>query len=276
MGRYSPGKSSIQIKDGCGTDKLACVDPGGNLMVNVQDQTTRSLDLHFGQLQNSTTLSVQADPDDLTLTLTDTTGFVDGRTVGIFSAADPDIADPDIFYLGIQIGAPVGNVITVDTPIDRTFTVTSPIVSVDVNMAVDGSATTQVFQVGPVGPGSETIIDITRIMGIITDGSAMDDGKFGGIDALDNGVVLRLSNGVMQNIWNVKTNGDIALLAFDAQYTDKSPAGENGFRFRNTYAGQSKHGVALRLAPGDTLEILIQDNLTGLTKFNMLAQGHFQ
>jgi hypothetical protein len=261
----------VFIKDGCGTEQLACVDEHGNLMVNVQDQTTRVLDLYFGQLQDLTTLSVQADIDDLTLTLTDTTGFVDGKTIGIFS-----IDDPDIFFLGVQIGAPVGNVITIDRPIDRTLTVNSPVVAVDINMAIDGSVTTQIFQIGPVGPGSEQILDITRILGIITDGVTMDDGKFGGIDALTNGVVLRLSNGVKQNIWNVKTNGDLALLAFDAQYTDKAPAGENGFRFRNTYAGQDKHGVALRLDPGDTLEVLIQDDLTDLTSFNMIAQGHFQ
>jgi len=263
--------SEISIKDGCGTEQLACVEANGGLAVNIQDQTTRALDLYFGNLTDSTTLSAQADPEDTTLTLTDTTGFEDGKTVGVFSAEDPDI-----FYLGVQIGAPVGQVITIDRPIDRTLTVASTVAAVDVNMAVDGSGgNTQIFQVGPVGPGSEQIIDITRIMGVITDGSSMDDGKFGGIDALENGIVFRLNNHVIQNIWGAKTNGDLALLSFDAQYTEKAPAGENGFRFRNTFAGQSKHGVALRLIPGDTLEILIQDDLTGLTNFNMMAQGHF-
>jgi hypothetical protein len=64
------------------------------------------------------------------------------------------------------------------------------------------------------------------------------------------------------------------LLCFDAQYTTRAPAGENGFRFRNSYAGQSKHGGVLRLAPSDTLDIILQDDITGLTDFQMMAQGH--
>jgi len=102
----------------------------------------------------------------------------------------------------------------------------------------------------------------------------MDDGKFGGGSALTNGIVLRANNGDMTNIWNVKSNGEIALLAFDAQYADKAPAGLNGFRFRNTYGGQSKHGVVIRLGFSEKLELLVQDDLTGLDGFTMMAQGH--
>jgi len=103
----------------------------------------------------------------------------------------------------------------------------------------------------------------------------MDDSKFGDIaGGLTNGVLLRQNNGEINNIWNVKTNGEFGLLAYDTAYTDKAPAGSEGFRFRNTYAGQSKHGVTLRLQPGETLEILIQDDLSGLEVFNVMAQGH--
>jgi hypothetical protein len=102
----------------------------------------------------------------------------------------------------------------------------------------------------------------------------MDDSLFGGITALTNGVVLRQNNGVMTNIWNVKSNGEFGLLCFDTFETSKAPAGSFGFRFRNTYAGQAKHGVTLRLEPGDTLEVLIQDDLTDLEDFAMMAQGH--
>jgi len=76
------------------------------------------------------------------------------------------------------------------------------------------------------------------------------------------------------NLWNVKSNGQIRLLCFDGNYSDKAPAGSYGFNFRNTYAGPSKHGVTIRLMDGETLEILIQDSLTGLESFKMMAQGH--
>ena len=33
--------------------------------------------------------------------------------------------------------------------------------------------------------------------------------------------------------------------------------------------------LVIELAPGDYLELLIQDDLTGLDSFSMMAQGHF-
>jgi len=62
------------------------------------------------------------------------------------------------------------------------------------------------------------------------------------------------------------------LICFDAGYADRAPAGDEGFRFRNTF---TKYGVFIELIAGDTLEILIQDDLTGQDSFRMMAQGHF-
>ena len=239
--------------------------------IRVLDQTSQSIDFFFGRLDTLTTLAAQADPEDKTLTLTSATGFVDGTRLGIFSADDPDV-----IYLGDQIGAPAGNVVAVDSPIDQTLPVTSAVAGVTTNMAVDGSSTTQVFQIGPVGAGSTSVVDITRIMGHLLDSTAMDDGKFGGISALTNGVVLRKNDGVMKNLWNVKTNADLELICFDFNYSDKAPGGQFGANFRNTFGGQGAHGVVLELLPGEYLEVLIQDDLTGLDEFRMMAQGHFK
>ena len=259
----------IMLKDGCGTEQLACVESNGGLAVNIQDQHTRAIDLKFIQgLATPTTLTVEAVEGDTTITVALTTGYVDGVSVGVFTAGGD-------FYFGQQVGAVAGNVVTLDTPIDITYPIGSTSLPASHHLNVSGTlATPEIFQVGPVGGGTGVDIDITRVMGNITDGLAMDDGKFGGINALTNGCVLRRNNGVITNIWNVKSNGEIGLLCFDGAYTEKAPAGENGYRFRNTYAGQSKHGVTIRLEPGDTLEVLIQDDLTGLTDFQMMAQGH--
>lgn len=247
------------------------VDGEGQLGINVHDQKTRSIDFFFGRLDNATTLSAQADPDDRTITLTSTTGFVDGTRVGIFSADDTDI-----YYLGNQVGAPAGSVITLDTPIDQEMQISSVVAGVTTNMAVDGSSTTQVFQIGPVGAGSTQVVDLTRIMGSMLDSTAMDSGKFGGITKLTNGIVLRHNNSVIHNIWNAKSNSDLELLCHNFQYADKAPGGQFGASFRSTYAGQGAHGVVLELQPGDFLEVLVQDDLTGLDEFYMMGQGHFK
>jgi|14BtaG_2_1085337.scaffolds.fasta_scaffold00580_8 hypothetical protein len=241
------------------------------LPTSVYGKTSRSIDFFFGRLDDATTLSAQADAEDMTLTLADTTGFVDGTVIGVFSATDPDV-----FYLGTQIGAPAGSVVTLDTPVDQALPSGSAVAGVTTNMAVDGSSTTQVFQIGPVAAASTQVVNILRIMGTMLDSTAMDDGKFGGISALTNGCVLRHNNDVIQNIWNVKTNADLALLCYDLRYADKAPGGQFGLNFRNTYGGQNTHGVVIALQPGDTLELLVQDDLTGLDQFKMMAQGHFK
>lgn len=42
----------------------------------------------------------------------------------------------------------------------------------------------------------------------------------------------------------------------------------------NTYGEQSKRGVVIRLGIGDELQIIVQDNLTGLIALLAIAQGH--
>lgn len=243
------------------------LESNGAIPVNIQDQHSLAIDLNFIQSQGATTLSLDISAEDNTITLTDATGFVDGNVIAIFSSAG-------IFYFGQQVGVAAGNVITLDTPVDQDFSSGDNVIRASRNMNVDGSGTTQIFQVGPVGSGTGIEIDITRILGYIQDNVAMSDDKFGGIAALTNGIVFRHNNTTINNLWNAKTNGELALLCFDFTYTDKSPANSYGARFRNSYAGQEKHGVTIRLAQGDILEILIQDDLTGLEVFNAMAQGH--
>jgi hypothetical protein len=270
--------SSVRFKITGGTGNLEYLmgetkDRGtiGKQAVNIRAKTTRPLDLFFGQLGNLTTTSVQAEIDDTTLTLTSTTGFVAGTRVGVFSATDADA-----FYLGTQIGAPSGNIITLDTPIDQVLAAGSAVAASSIDLAVDGSVTTQHFQIGPVGGESTQTVNITRILGHLLDSTAMDDSLFGGLPALTNGVVLRHNNHKIENIWNVKTNADLALICFDFRYSTRAPGGQFGCNFRNTYGGTSRHGVVIDLQPGDFLEILIQDDLTGLDEFQMMAQGYFK
>ena len=253
---------------GATSGQAARVEDNGGLAVNLQDQTTQALDLRFIQQLDVDSLANPTAVGDLDIDLTDATGFVDGNVVGFVNPNGN-------FCFPKQVGAAVGNTITIDTPIDRVYpTADTTIIRASDDLAVDGSGTTQIFQVGPIGVAAEIEVDITRIMGYIQTGFAMDDALFGNLAALTNGVVLRHNNNVINNIWNAKTNGELALICFDSEYTTKAPSGSFGFRFRNTYAGQSKHGVTIRLAAGEKLEILIQDNLSTLEAFSLMAQGH--
>jgi hypothetical protein len=229
------------------------------------------LDLFFLKSGTPTPLAVAASPGDTTLTLTSAAGFVDGTYVFMTSGG------LGYFYQGTQLGAPSGNIISLDTPIDNYYAQGVTVIPNAKNMNVDGTVTPQIFQVGPVGPGAGGDADITRVMGYLQGAGSMDDSLFGDQPALDKGIVLRRKyNGEYQNFWNAKTNGELSLIcASDFYYASKAPAGSNGARFRATWAGPEKHGVVVRLLPFESIELVIQDDLTGLEVFNMMSQGHF-
>jgi len=253
--------------EGDGVTIIGPLESNGAIPINIQDQHTRALDLPFIKaIAPPTTLWVEAVIGSYTINVTSTTGFVDDSVIFI--------ASEEHFYIGKQIGAVSGNIVTVDTPVDFNYPLGSVVFAANYHMNVDGSVTPQIFQIGSTSEAAVLELDITRVMGYFQDNVAMDDSNFGGLSGLTNGIVLRRNDGVMTNLWNAKTNGEISLMTFDFTYTDKAPAGSYGARFRNTYAGPSKHGVTIRLQPGDTLEIIIQDDLTGLEDFIMMAQGH--
>lgn len=240
--------------------------------VNLQDQTSRAVILYFNKITNSTTLGVTGVENAYTITVSDTAGFTDGAYVILF-----DILSNNYSFYN-QVGAAVGNVITLDTPLDYAYPAGT---SVDVgirDLSVDGSGTAQVFGLRGSGspPGVTLTIDITRIiLSCVTD-TPVDLTKFGDIAALTRGLVLRTRNDKKTNLFNVKSNAEIAGLAYDwTPETALNPAqGVDGFISRLNFAGQEKIGVAIRLPVGEDLELLVQDDLTDITTLYVVAEGH--
>jgi hypothetical protein len=261
---------SIQISDG--TDNVRITN--GGLDVNIQDQYTEIIDLHLTQLVQVITIVTNTSVDDTTITISSASEPTDGNNVCL--------KEGTAFYQGHILShvANGGNWdITLDTPLDFAFTTAGGCSERSENLAVNGSVTPQRFTVSPKGLAAGTEWDITRIMGVIVDAEAMDDSKFGGITGgLTKGVVFRRKDGTYKNIFAVRTNGDLAAHMYDVTYVDatRGPAGNESIRFRRTFGGQDKAGVVIRLCADtdDEFECIIQDDLTGLVDFQIIAQGH--
>jgi hypothetical protein len=166
------------------------------------------------------------------------------------------------------------NTLTMDTPVDYSFSTDAITESRTINLNVDGSTTAIV---GDFKPPPGAVLDVNVVTILITDGTEMDDAKFGGIPALTRGIVLRKAqngNGYI-SIFNAKTNGQLSH-RMKLEYSSKAPAGVYGLRATKYINGQEGNGVAVRLDgdKGESLQILIQDNLTELTTFNMVIRGH--
>ena len=247
------------------------IEANGAVPINIQDQTSPTLIVPLNQTANTTTVSVLAVTDTRTVTVTDTTGFVDKAFVVIASIPD------NRYYTGYQVGAVAGNVVTLDTPLDFAYPIGATATNGISNMNVNGSVTTEVFSLRAADPGLPIEIDVTRIIFVCETAGAVDLTKFGDIaGGLISCVVLRCNDGIVNNIFNAKTNADLAGFMYDFSVAAATnPAqGQDGFTGRMTFGGQNKMGVVIRIGAGEDLEMLIQDDLSSLQKFQVIVEGH--
>lgn len=222
----------------------------------------------FRETGVGSTIAVDASEGDTSITVVDATGFNDGDRLRLTST----IATGQPFLIITDITA---NVITLDRPIivDLAIGDAADIISTSLNV-LGTLASPVVFRIQPPNGTLSLIWQLTRLMFNITDTISMDDGKFGGITALTNGVLLRVvkGDGSIQELANWKTNGDMALDMYDVTYTDKAPAGQYGVRGRWTFT-KAEFIVELNGANGDKFELLVQDNLTALSTYEKKCQG---
>ncbi|MCK5608278.1 hypothetical protein KAR91_40730 [Candidatus Pacearchaeota archaeon] len=216
-----------------------------------------------------TTPSGSVSAGDTSIVVNDATGFVAGDTIKLEEGSTQEIGL--ITLTNVDLGT---DTLTLDRPLGNDYTTAAIIEKVVANMAVNGSLTVPVVFEIDVPPG--TVWQITRLLISIVSTTAPDDGKFGGITALTNGVALRATTAAGRTVvyGNWKTNGDMKLDMYDVDYSDRAPAGNYGTSGRWTF---TKSEVVAEIDgdadPVQKLDILIQDDLTGLEDFKVKAQG---
>lgn len=256
------------ITDATGNE--VTLEPDGSLPVTLQDQTTPTVIVPLSQVNNTTTVATLGVIDTYTIDVTDTTGFIDAAFIVIADLVN------DRYYVGSQVGAIAGSTVTLDTPLDFAYAVGATITNGTTNMNVNGSVTPQVFGLRVSDPGLPLTVDVTRLMFICTTTDTVDLSKFGDITGgLTNGIVIRKRDGTFNNIFNAKTNAALAgiMFDFDVQVQTNPAQGQDGFIGRLTFAGQNKMGVTIRVGPDEDLECIIQDDLTTLESFTIIAEG---
>lgn len=251
-----------------GTSKIP-IESNGNVPISIQDQYTLPFAIRVNEILDNT-LSLASTPTvgSYTITLTAGHGLVAGNRISIIE----ENGISEIYFNKVLNVAT--NVITLDNPVPYPFSTNATVFKYNHDMNVDGSTTARIFGITNF---FNKAVDITRVIIHLTDATAMDDALFGGMTALTRGIVFRksLASGNFINYWNIKSNGGFSELAYDKIYDDKAPAGVFGLSCRITYSGQEKHGVVIRLNQGESIQMLVQDNLTLLTSFTTMIEGHF-
>lgn len=226
---------------------------------------TKGLDIRFHRETGvATTLASDVSVGDTTLDVVSSVGFNIGDDIHLPTGESTG----EFFFRITNI---VATTFTLDMSIIRNIDAGCPVEVISYSLNVVGSLTSPViFNIAPP-PG--VIWQIARTLISITDSTTMDDGTFGGISALTNGIVIRsLKNGIFNNQVNWKNNGDIALTMYDVTYTSKAPAGENGLRGRWTFT-KGEYVIELDGDTNDELQLLVQDDLSNLSSYGQKLQG---
>lgn len=244
------------------------LESNGAIPVNIQDQHSRAFDFFFSQdVGSPTTLTTDTAEGDYAISCTTGHGLIALDHLTMFDTVTQR------GYTGEVVSVAGDNTVNLDRAINAVFPSATTVVQEETpELNVNGAITRQTFTVDAPLLGE---LDITRLLFQMTTTGAPTYNLFGDLTALTRGVQLRGLDGQISNHWNVKSNAELANLMFDFNiYLSTHPQGVNGLAGRLTYAGQSKHGVTLRISPGESLEIIIQDDLSSLLSFRIIACGH--
>jgi len=261
-----------RLHDGSGNPLASYAGENNAFSLNVHDADTHNVlvnrhFINFDSVTENPTAAIVS--GDTVVLVASTTGFVAGVTMIVIKDAGGDVREHHFEVTAISVNTSI----TLNRPVDNAYTTSATLEAVATNMAVVGSLAAPV--VYEVKPPSDEVWHLTRILMSITDQTAMDDALFGGIGALTNGVTIIESRVSESTFSNWRSNSSFKEDMYDVSYSTKAPSGYFGLTCRWTFKNA---GVAVRLvgSRGDSLKILIQDDLTGLDTFRVKAQGHIE
>ncbi len=215
-----------------------------------------------------TTLAASITQFDTSINVASTIGFSVGNQVLIADASTIEQSLPTITAI-------TGAVLTLDQPIDKAYAISgTTITHVDTNMNGVGSLATPVIY--QLQPHVSSVWHITRMNFSMIHSAAADDSKFGSLAALTNGVLFRSTTALnnTQTYANWKDNRDFISDMYDINYSSKAGGGKYGTSGRWSFAERTGAIIRLDGSQGDKIEVLVQDDLSALTSFEINFQGH--
>lgn len=259
-----------RTQDGAGNPIHSYRDEAGHYSIDIHDSDVHSLIInrHFIDTDSVTeNPSVAITSGDTVIQLADTTGFTASSSM-IIKDIDGKVKEHHFVIVSVTLNTSI----TVNRPVDLNYTTGATLEIVVINMNVSGTLSSP--KIYSIAPPVDEVWHVRSLHISILDNVAMDDNTFGGLTKLTNGVALleRRSSNRLVTFW--QNHAQIIEDAFQSSYTNNAPAGFYGFSAAWDFKASSGSIVRLDGALGDSLDILIQDNLSGLASFYAKAQGH--
>ena len=254
--------SAVKLFDTAGVPRGLNIDNNGRITVLPEYDNTIPADYYLYKTIVIPVISSTATIGDEVITVVSSTGVVAGHAITLYEGVN--------MFQSLVTGT-TANTISIASPIDFAFTASALVEAGIWSMNVDGSAVTQIFSIKAPPDAKIHIHTINCSMLAATD---MDDGKFGGIAALTNGILFRFIDGITKNLAVIVNNIGFWEIGFDLDYSSKAPAGQYGIRFRRDVP--SINGVVVILNSGgqSKFQIHIRDDLTANDLFASTINGH--
>ena len=248
--------------------------------ITIQDQHTEIIDIKLNRKIDDIVLQANYNIDDRVIRVETT--WTTPTTAQTICLKDIDWQS---FYQGGILGATLvtWNIydITLDSPLDFAYTTEDGCSLSSTNMAVDWSTTPIIFKISPFWLSPEVKWDINRVMfwmawtWVTVSDPQPDDWDFWIQWALTKWILLRARDWIVKNIFNVKTNWELRQrCGWDLTYVPASKNWLYAVHWRRTFNWQEKNWVTIRMTAmeWDELEVIIQDDLTDMTTFEVIAQ----
>jgi hypothetical protein len=252
---------------------------GDSVDVFLQDQTTPAVEYRLhNDLQDVTILNPALSKTSV-LTFAPGHGFTLGSEIYIehFDSTVPEGVPPARIYQA-EVVLVAGDVITFDKFLGFDLTPANVVSSkrATTNMGVLGSLAAPVRFHFCTFDG--LTMDLTRIMVDMNLAGGPDDGLYGNLTALTNGVFYGFEGDVLDfYLVSIHDNGEYRATAFDVSSNARSGGGGTwGLSVRKSFAGPDKYGVAIRLDPvfNDCFVAYVRDDLTGIPRHTATVMGH--
>jgi len=243
----------------------------GSLNVHVADVHDTVVNEYFHRHTGvSDTIAVESSKQDTSIVVTNGGLFAVGKEIQLTNGEEGTTFP--------KITAIATNTLTLDRPLDHAYLVGATVEIISTNMAVLGTLANPIsFK---AEPNSTDLWHVVRFLFSMTHGTAGDLGLFGNIEELLNGVVMRIYKAEFDQYGTFalfKTNSDIKDNMYDVDFDTRSTGGGT---YGTTGRGSIKLGTGavpkVDGSKGDFVELLIQDDLTGLISFKQKIQGHIE
>jgi len=241
----------------------------GENEVNTGGSPTALVVAPLSIIENETTLLAPTVVGVNQINVVSTVGFAAGKYITIFNVAQ------EKFFQCKQVGAAAGNIINIDTPMANIFNGGSVVTVGTIDLAVNGAGGNIVFGVRNTPISIPLSFDLTRCIFVIRTGGTPGYNDFGDVAKLAKGLVIRkkLTDNTFETILNAKSNAELQGYMYDVQPFDTGGffGGVEGLSGRFTF---TRLGSPVRLNPGEDLQVVIQDNISGLTEFFITVEGN--